>query len=336
MIEEKLEKLKKFYKKKRAYNIIEIRFINYMKSNLYIRIDYYPKDLIYKLTWLDLNYGDVDSITRFVSTEIMNRESVDYIISLLETTVLPNFPVNKNNKDDIVIIKSNVRSIIPNANVFEFYRYLPTEWSILANILVIVSKNLPSKLDEFFVQMLSSLTGEQYKYDYLNTIKFNITRGNINRIFDPVVIERAKNLTSDNIEFLEKIDNNYYAVCDDKFEYVVIIKEEEKNKVKLHCSCGCEYYCEHIYIVLKTIQEKKEKIFYKVVYNEPNKDLIDRMTNGDYILCLGTFDDKLKLLNNIGQIGLLPILDENGECNWTIIEDIDNHLQNEIEKIINK
>ena len=88
--------------------------------------------------------------------------------------------------------------------------------------------------------------------------------------------------------------------------------------------------------MLKAIQEKEEKIFYKVVYNEPNKDLIDRMTNGDYILCLGTFDDKLKLLNNIGQIGLLPILDENGKCNWTIIEDIDNHLQNEIEKIINK
>ena len=48
MIEEKLAKLNKYYKKKRAYNIIEIRFINYMKSNLYIRIDYYPKDLIYK------------------------------------------------------------------------------------------------------------------------------------------------------------------------------------------------------------------------------------------------------------------------------------------------
>ena len=70
----KLAKLNKYYKKKRAYNIIEIRFINYMKSNLYIRIDYYPKDLIYKLTWLDLNYGDVDNITKFVSTEVMNRE----------------------------------------------------------------------------------------------------------------------------------------------------------------------------------------------------------------------------------------------------------------------
>ena len=44
-----------------------------------------------------------------------------------------------------------------------------------------------------------------------------------------------------------------------------IIKEIEKNKVLLHCSCPCEFYCKHIYAALKAIQNGEEKKFYKVM-----------------------------------------------------------------------
>lgn len=335
MIEEKLQKIKKYYKKRNAFNILEIQFKNYMKSNLYIRLDYYPKDMIYKITWLDLNYGEVETITKFISTEIMNRESVEYIIKILELNTLTIKPLQKKYKEDIVTIKSNIQGIIPGNNTYEFYRYLPQEWSSLSNILVIISKNLPSKLDEYFVQVLAILTGEQYKYDYLNNIKFNIMKDNIDKIFDPIIVEKAKSIEENNITFLEKFDNTYYAIYNDIYEFVIIIKEEEKNKVVLHCSCGCEYYCEHIYKVLEKIQKKEELPFYKVVYNEPDKDLLDRMTNNEYILCTGIIDNKLKLINNVGQIGYLPLLDENNNCNWTILEDTNDYLKCEMEKILN-
>ena len=69
----------------------------------------------------------------------------------------------------------------------------------------------------------------------------------------------------------------------------------------LHCSCPCEFYCKHIYAVLKGIQNGFEKKFYKVVFNDENKDLLNRVTNNDFILCIGYFEGRLRLINNFGE-----------------------------------
>ena len=141
----------------------------------------------------------------------------------------------------------------------------------------------------------------------------------------------------DSILYLEKIDNHYFAVVKGEENYVVVVKEEEKGKLLLHCSCPCEFYCKHIYAVLKGIQNGFEKKFYKVVFNDENKDLLNRVTNNDFILCIGYFEDRLRLINNFGEIGLLPILDEHGNCPWTILEyDENNTLERYMQEVINK
>lgn len=333
MNENKKKLIEKHFKKKKVINILEIEFIKYCKSNIYIRLDYYKKEYLYKLSWINLDLCNDKNVLLFINTELVSLESCEHIIRHMEGKKLENKKLPKKYDDDLVNIKFN---FLKSNNELTFYRYLPIEYNYLVDMLIIISKNLPSKLDEIFVRTLALITGQNYKYDYLNTVRFNLMKDNIDSLFQPEIIERGKKYL-DAILYLEKIDNHYFAVVKGEENYVVVVKEEEKGKLLLHCSCPCEFYCKHIYAVLKGIKNGFEKKFYKVVFNDENKDLLNRVTNNDFILCIGYFEGRLRLINNFGEIGLLPILDENGNCPWTILEDDENNtLERYMHEVINK
>ena len=78
--------------------------------------------------------------------------------------------------DDIVRIKINTKTLILGSNQLEFYRYLPIEYNFLVDVFAILSKNLPSKLDEFFIRTLAIISGQNDRYDYMSPIRFNIKK----------------------------------------------------------------------------------------------------------------------------------------------------------------
>ena len=41
----------------------------------------------------------------------------------------------------------------------------------------------------------------------------------------------------------------------------------------------------------------------------------------DYVLCTGVVEQNLEIVNNYGELELVPILDVNGKYNWQVLED---------------
>lgn len=336
MNEEKREIINKHFKKQKVVNILELEFIKYLNTNLYIRLDYYKKDYVYRLTWINLDLCTEHNLLNFLNVEMVASEVCEYIIKIVQNKAFNSKKLPKKYDDDIVKIKLNTKSLMPGSNQLEFYRYLPIEYNYLVDVFVILSKNLPSKLDEFFIRVLGAISGQSEKYDYVSTIKFNLKKDDISKIIKPHIIERGKNYI-EHIKFIEKIEDSYYAVIEGENSYIIVIREVEKNKLLMQCSCPCDFYCKHIYAALKAIQDGTVKKFYKVIFNNNNTDLLDRLTNNDYILCIGAYEDRLRLINVHGEIGLLPILDDQGNCPWTILDDDeDKNLEKYIEQIIRK
>lgn len=334
MNDEKRQVIDNYFKKQKVINILELEFIKYLNTNLYIRLDYYKKDYLYRLTWINLDMCNENNLLNFLNTEIVASEVCEYIIKIVQGKAFNGKKLPKKYDDDIVRLKINTRTLILGSNELEFYRYLPIEYNLLVDVFAILSKNLPSKLDDFFIRTLGLISGQNEKYDYMSPINFNLLKGDISKIIKPHIIERGEAYL-DKIKYLEKIEDSYYAVVEGFDYYIVIIKEIEKNKILLHCSCPCEFYCKHIYAVLKAIQEGVTKKFYKVIYNNKDIDLLERLTNNDFILCVGAFEDRLRLINVHGEIGLLPIVNPDGNCPWTILEDDENkNLEKYIEEVI--
>ena len=56
-----------------------------------------------------------------------------------------------------------------------------------------------------------------------------------------------------------------------------------------------------------------------------------------YYLCLGVEDDLLVIVNNQGSLELVPVVDEDNNPLWDVLEDTeDEYLTKEIENIIKR
>ena len=57
------------------------------------------------------------------------------------------------------------------------------------------------------------------------------------------------------------------------------------------------------------------------MYKNPNKNLLERIMDFEYFLCLGLVEQNFEIINNYGELELVPILDVNNKYNWEILED---------------
>ena len=56
----------------------------------------------------------------------------------------------------------------------------------------------------------------------------------------------------------------------------------------------------------------------------------------EYLLCTGIVEQYLEIINNYGEFELVPIIDNNGNCNWQVLEDSKNEeLTKQIKILIN-
>ena len=91
--------------------------------------------------------------------------------------------------------------------------------------------------------------------------------------------------------------------------------------MQVYCSCPCEFYCKHMYAVILAIRKNEFNRFYKIMYKNPDKSLLERVMEFNYFLCLGVLEQNLEIINNYGELELVPILDINNKYNWEILED---------------
>ena len=315
----KIALIKKLYKN--TDMLFDLYLENYHNFYIYIRLDYYKKLKLYKLSWIDLANIDNKDIASTISYEYIPLG----IIGELEQ-IAKNININKYEKitkDEYKVTINN--NLFNNKFTLIFNRYIPKELSVLFNLLVVIFDNLPRKLNSFLEELGAEIIGNTKKYEYTEEFKFDLFNDDLDKLFDYQIIERGKEYHKEGrVFFLEKIKDRYFAVVGGKnILYVVIIKYDEENKkTSVYCSCPCEFYCKHIYAVILAIRNNELRKFYKITHNSNDLNLLDRIMNFNFLLTIGIDDDGNNyLVIEDGQLKLLPVLNNNGKSEWIVLED---------------
>ncbi len=317
----KLAKIKKYYK--HTDLLLEIYLENYHDFNIYIRLDYYKKLKSYKLSWADLANLTSEIVDSVISYEYLP----DSIIKDIEN-VFNNIELNKYAKTttDNFKVTYNI-NLLGKSNSYIFNRYIPEELKELIDITEIIFDSLPRKLISFLLELCALVDGKTNKYEYQETTTFDLFHDNLDILFDSEIINRGEKYYEEGrVFFLEKIKNSYYAVVGGKGLYVIIITyDEKKQTIKMYCSCPCEFACKHICAVIMAIRTKRFRKFYKITPKANSQELLDRIMNFNFLLTIGIDDEGNNyLVIEDGLIKLLPVLNDKGTSDWSVLEDDKN------------
>lgn len=333
---EKISLIKKYYKKDNLF--LELKLLNYSGYNLYIILTESKKYNVFKLCWFDLDDIKDKKIDKYISQQYINSE----IINLIEKTY-SEYPVDSHYIDkfltdkNTVIFNANLKTKTADKINVSFNNYIPKNLDNLTELFIFIFKNMPRAYEGFLYKLLAKITGNTEMYEYKEEFDFDLFNDDMDSLFHYHISERGKKYyEEERVKFLEKFDDKYFAIVEGTKKYVVIIKYDDKEKkTQVYCSCPCEFYCKHIYAVMMSIRNHKFNNFYKIMYENDSKSLLERIIDFEYILCIGLVGKNFEIVNNYGEIELFPIFDKNNEYHWVILEDsTDKLLQNELNQFI--
>lgn len=334
--DEKISLIQKYYKKDSTF--LEMSLTNYEEYNLYICLNKITKTNSYRLSWFDLDNIADENIEKYLSCQYIHLKTIDSIKKYFSEVIASSIRHEETTAEDYIVkLKVNTPTQVDKKIDVSFRKYLPISLFHLLDLVIFIFKSISKGYEEILFELMANFTKSTQKYEYKKEFDFNLFKGDIDKLFSYQIGERGKKYYEESkVKFLEKIDDRYFAVVEGTEKYLTIIKyKEDEEKMQVYCSCPCEFYCKHMYAVILVIRNKKTNHFYKIIYNNPEKDLLDRITNSDYFLCIGVFEKYLQIINNYGEIELVPIIDSSGKCNWQIIEDSeDKKLSKEIKKIL--
>lgn len=333
----KIDLIRKYFRKDKMF--LELILFNYSGYYIYVRIDYLKKTKSYKLSWFDLDKVLDNNIDKYSSFEYMEDNIINDISFIFNNYDCDLEEKRSLNDEDLVTLKANIKTKVNKMIDVEFNRYLPRDLRVLDSLFIIIFRYLPKRLDSFLEEIFASIYNNS-TYDYRREIDFDLFNDDIDDIFSYNITKRGLDYyENDKVLYLEKVDDRYFGVVLGNEKYVTVIRyNEEKKKLSVYCSCPCDFYCKHIYAVILSIRNNELKRFCKVMFKDKSKNLLERMLDYDYFLCLDVVDDKyLEIINNKGDIELVPIFDSEGMEQFDILEDTDEFLiTNKIRKIIDK
>lgn len=333
----KIDLIRKYFRKDKMF--LELILFNYSGYYIYVRIDYLKKTKSYKLSWFDLDKVLDNNIDKYSSFEYMEDNIINDISFIFNNYDCDLEEKRSLNDEDLVTLKANIKTKVNKMIDVEFNRYLPRDLRVLDSLFIIIFRYLPKRLDSFLEEIFASIYNNS-TYDYRREIDLDLFNDDIDDIFSYNITKRGLDYyENDKVLYLEKVDDRYFGVVLGNEKYVTVIRyNEEKKKLSVYCSCPCDFYCKHIYAVILSIRNNELKRFCKVMFKDKSKNLLERMLDYDYFLCLDVVDDKyLEIINNKGDIELAPIFDSEGMEQFDILEDTDEFLiTNKIRKIIDK
>lgn len=331
-VREKFDLIRKTYKKDTLF--FELSMINYEQNNFYIALNYMRKLKSYRLSWFDLKDIEDKNVEKYMSCIYIGDEVIERIKEdFAKYTINSNYQDENSNDEYQVVFKANIKTKNDKNINISFKKYLPESLSSLVSIFVFMFRSMPKMYEPLLYELLAKIYNNTERYEYKKEFKFNLFEGDIDKLFSYPIVQRGKQYYEQNkIIFLEKIDDRYFAVVEGTEKYLTIVKyKENENIMQLFCSCPCDFYCKHMYAVIKAIRNHESKRFYKIMYRNPDENLMQRIMEFDYFLCLGVIEQNFEIINNYGEFELVPILDKNGKYNWEVLEDSeDEELTKEI------
>lgn len=315
--DKKIQLINKYYRK---YDMLMNFYIEYRDINLYIVLNYDKKSDTYRLSWFELNSILSKNIEKFLSCIFIPNHIIEFMLNDVSKYNIDLNSFHSEEKGYInIYFKSNVKTAVNDYVDIMFKDYFPEELGDMFSIFFALFRLIPPVYQDLFTRIFEGV------------IPFNIDKDNIDNIFDDHIIESGKNFYEGcNIKFLEKLGNQIFAVTDDKERNISIIDIHEDGEIEnLLCSCLSKVNCKHLYAVLKAYQNKEFKPFYKISHIEKEEELVDQLFSLNFALCIGIKGSYFEVVSVDGTIENVPILDENGDLNWTILEDREDH---ELEK----
>lgn len=332
--EAKINKICKICNRKSKI-LLEVEFINYEGHNFYMRLDLNDKLNVCKLTWCDLDIIPLKDIDQFLNVELVPYTFYQDIMHILNTDRITDYNVDNTDESDLVIVifygKDKVKQM-------RFNKYIPKNLIYLQPIFMHLFMNLPKKLEEYYDELLSELTGTSFKYELKKEKKFDLLNGDLKTFFSDDIIKKAEDYLEQNrVMFLDRMHNWYFGVVKSNVSSVVIIStSREKGTVTLSCNCHANHYCEHICAIIMAIRKDVYKPFFKVIKNKKISSAIDHLTNAECYLCLGLKGKNGIILIKENRLIVVPLTDKNGELLWKIVDDVDGQLQKQIEERLNQ
>ncbi|MBQ8659476.1 MAG: hypothetical protein IJ475_01395 [Bacilli bacterium] len=302
--------------------IFTINLKKYNGNNIYIRFDYVKTLKVYKIAWVDLKFVSRRNIADYINMHIVTNTLSNKVLEILCRMELESGDCfNDKIMGDRVELVNYVQEYVQE---YKFDRFLPVEWKVLVDPIVIIFSYLPRSMECFINEIFAKLDGTEEKFNYVKPVKFDLFKSDVKELFKPAIIARGgKYYEEERVVFLEKVNDKYISIVEGEYPYLVIFHMIDDEHVVLWCNCKHQGYCKHTHAALMALRKNEIKPFYKVKY-QPNKDetLLDKVVDGGFNLCFGVEEDNLLLVSNDGGIITKPII-ENGRCVFEVLEDDD-------------
>ncbi len=321
------------YLTKRGHELVfSIYLCNYNGNNIYIRFDYVRKMSVYKIVWADLNYFNEKNIEDYISNQLVTKFLSTKLVEIIaELSKLESgYEIDENIKGDRVEILTYFGSV---SKEFIFDRFLPLEWSFLIDPLALVFSYLPRSMEVFLNEIFGKFDKTEDAYNFLNPCKFDLLNGDCKELFKKTAMDAGEKLyVQGKVKFLEKIDDKYLALVDDKVSQVVMVQIIDDDYVLFWCKC--KNYCKHVYAVIKAIREGQFNNFYKVKYVGKNEQsMLEKIMVGSFYLSYGLVDEKMSIVTLDGMSSFADVV-QHGKIVFEVIEDDDEcTLSEELKKL---
>lgn len=314
-------KINEFLKKEKHEMVMSIFLENYNNNTFYIRFDYCPKQNIFKVIWFDFNRLKNNSFKDYINVQEVPLFIGNKLIDLMDAGEYESgYILNDKIKDDKVEIISCVKEDVYE---FVFQRFLPLEWKILIDPIVVIFSYMPRYMEAILDEIFASFDKREEAYNILKPIKFDLMKDSLKNIFRESVIEKGLRFYKNGyVTFLEKVKDKYVGIVEGKVPHVVILNQVDEDFSFLWCHDCNKHYCEHIVAALLALRDGKLNNFYKVAYKFDKQSILDKIYNPNYNLCFGVQGDDLLLISSETSVVNIPIV-KNNEVMFDVIEDDD-------------
>lgn len=310
---DKIKLIDKYNKK----NMIFMKLLIESKDlSLYIILEGNKKKDRCRLSWFELSAITSKDIDKYLSCIYIPPHVINFILDKATACDVDLREFNSKEKGYYnIYLESNIITKVNDSVNIMLKNRIPEEmgtmYTVITTILNLIPplyRNMPINIIEGFVPV-------------------NINTDDINALIPEDKLEECFNYyKADKILFVEAFSNQIMALVEDDDEYLVTIDFNNGGELeRVYSTCHCEDGCKHVYAVLKAYQDKKFKPFYKISHINLEEELVDRLLNLNFALCIGIKGDNYELVTIDGDIVRAPILNENGEKNWIILEDSKDH-----------
>lgn len=277
-------KIIKALHKKKEKVVLDLYLKDYDCSNYYFAIVYNSKIEKFKVLMVPLDaIDDSKYLEEYFCYQFIFVKTVEHIMKEIHENEKiierENIQTNSSFMDSYYIeINTHVAA---KDYCFKFTQYIPTTFSFFFNIIVLLFEHLPNIVSELCNKILYSFQNPNDAITYNGSYNFDLYKDSFLDLFLEDIVNNCKYSLED-VSFLERVGNRYYAVINN--EWVCVHYIDSLNKMNIY-SGKYPVLGEEIFIVLKAIIEEKFHSFYHLsILDEDEVYLCYGFTNGNFLV----------------------------------------------------